>query len=119
MATCQATMIDFDEKTIPDLVTVPGTIIGLAVVSLLAGARLPEEIFVAGPAGRTSWLANMHLASPLDFPDSLAGGTSAGLAIGLVCYLLWCFALLPRSWRTRHGLGRALCIFTARIAREP
>jgi hypothetical protein len=41
------------------------------------------------------------------------------LAIGLACYLAWCFALLPRHWRPRHGFKRALQIFTARIAREP
>jgi prepilin signal peptidase PulO-like enzyme (type II secretory pathway) len=41
------------------------------------------------------------------------------LLIGLACYVGWCFALLPRHWRTRHGLGRACEIFCARIVREP
>jgi prepilin signal peptidase PulO-like enzyme (type II secretory pathway) len=115
-----ASLIDLDEKTIPDLVTIPGTLAGLLLMTLLPAARLPEEISVAIPAGAAPWLANVHLASPNDFPPALDGAPLLrGLAMGLGCYLLWCFALLPRSWRTRHGLGRALRIFTARIAREP
>jgi leader peptidase (prepilin peptidase)/N-methyltransferase len=115
-----ASLIDLDEKTIPDLVTIPGTLIGLLLMTLLPSARLIEEIAVAIPGGRVLAWANMHLASPLDFPAVLGGAPSlTGLFIGLTCYLLWCFGLLPRSWRTRHGLGRALRIFTARIAREP
>jgi prepilin signal peptidase PulO-like enzyme (type II secretory pathway) len=115
-----ASLIDLDEKTIPDLVTIPGTLAGLLLMTLLPGARLLEEIDVAIPAGLAPWLSNMHLASPNEFPLALGGAAAlVGLAVGLACYLLWCFALLPRSWRTRHGLGRALRIFTARIAREP
>jgi prepilin signal peptidase PulO-like enzyme (type II secretory pathway) len=115
-----ASLIDLDEKTIPDLVTIPGTLLGLLLMSLLPAAQLPEEILVAIPGGKVPWLGNVHLASPIEFPPALGGaGALAGLLVGLACYLLWCFALLPRSWRTRHGLGRAVRIFTARIAREP
>jgi prepilin signal peptidase PulO-like enzyme (type II secretory pathway) len=39
--------------------------------------------------------------------------------LGVACYLLWCFALLPRSWRTRRGWKRAIGILYARIVREP
>jgi leader peptidase (prepilin peptidase) / N-methyltransferase len=109
-----ASLIDLDEKTIPDLVTIPGTLVGLLLMTLLPAARLPEEFIVA------PWLSNMDLASPGEFPLALGGApTLAGLGVGLACYLLWCFALLPRSWRTRHGVRRALQILTARIAREP
>jgi prepilin signal peptidase PulO-like enzyme (type II secretory pathway) len=115
-----ASLIDLDEKTIPDLVTIPGTLVGLTLMSLLPLARLPEEIALAVPAGVAPGLGSLHLASPLDFPATLAGAPStAGLVLGLACYLLWCFALLPRSWRTRHGWRRAVSIFIARIAREP
>jgi prepilin signal peptidase PulO-like enzyme (type II secretory pathway) len=112
-----ATFIDADEKLIPDTVTIPGTLVGLILLGLLPTARLPEEIDVAGPAGQVLALVNVHLASPNDWPTEL--DRAAGLGIGLSCFLLWCFALLPRSWRTRHGLDRALRIFVARLAREP
>ena len=112
-----ASLIDADEKLIPDIVTIPGTLVGLTLMSTLSDARLPEEVTVAAPAGRVAWLDNVQLASPNGWPPLLDGIT--GLWIGLGCYLLWCFALLPRSWRTRHGLGRAMSIFIARIAREP
>jgi prepilin signal peptidase PulO-like enzyme (type II secretory pathway) len=106
-----ASLIDADEKLIPDIVTIPGTLVGLTLMTLIPESRLPEEMGVA------PWLASLQIASPNDWPPLLDG--IAGLWIGLGCYLLWCFALLPRSWRTRHGLGRALRIFIARIAREP
>jgi prepilin signal peptidase PulO-like enzyme (type II secretory pathway) len=115
-----ASLIDLDEKTIPDLVTIPGTLAGLLLMTLLPTGRLPEEIAVAMPGGRAAWVANMQIASPNPFPVELGGAPAlTGLGIGLACYLLWCFGLLPRSWRTRHGLVRALRIFTARIVREP
>jgi prepilin signal peptidase PulO-like enzyme (type II secretory pathway) len=115
-----ASLIDLDEKTIPDLVTIPGTLAGLLLMTLLPAARLTEEILVALPGGKAPWPANMHLASPNEFPLAMGGAPAyVGLAVGLACYLLWCFALLPRNWRTRHGLGLAVRIFVARIAREP
>ncbi|MEX2139688.1 MAG: A24 family peptidase [Pirellulales bacterium] len=115
-----ASLIDLDEKTIPDLVTIPGTLVGLSLMGLMPPARLPEEIAVAVPGGVVAGLSSMQLASPLNFPAALGGASStAGLVLGLACYLLWCFALLPRSWRTRHGWARAVRILMARIAREP
>jgi prepilin signal peptidase PulO-like enzyme (type II secretory pathway) len=115
-----ASLIDADEKTIPDLVTIPGTILGLLVMALLPAARLPEEIVVAAPGGAIPLMANLQIASPNPWPAALEGRPAiAPLAIGLGCYLLWCIGLLPRVWRTRHGLRRAVAIFKARIAREP
>jgi prepilin signal peptidase PulO-like enzyme (type II secretory pathway) len=116
-----ASLIDLDEKTVPDLVTIPGTLLGLSLLALVPLARLPEEIAVAAPGGGAdAWIANVQLESPRAFSAELAGAPArAGLAVGLGCYWLWCFALLPRSWRTRHGWRRALGIFVARIAREP
>ena len=40
------------------------------------------------------------------------------LAIGLGCVWLWCVALMPRVWYSRHGFGRAWQIFWARLLRE-
>lgn len=115
-----ASLIDLDEKTIPDLVTIPGTLLGLVLVTLLPLARLPEEVGVAVGGGVAAALDSVQLASPISFPTALTGApATAGLVLGLACHLLWCFALLPRSWRTRRGWKRAVGILFARILREP
>ncbi len=114
-----ASLIDADEKTIPDLVTIPGTLIGLALITALPVAMPPQEVALVAPPGAV-WIEPLTLAAPNDWPPALAGAPNLNsLAIALGCYLLWCFALLPRVWRTRHGLARAWAIFTARLAREP
>ena len=114
-----ATFIDLDELTIPDEVTVPGTLLGLALLAAVPAAALPDvpTVFV-NPAGfnLNPLPRGMNIASPWDFPDVLHG--SAGLALGLGCYWLWCVALLPRRWRGRHGWRRAIQLIGARIARE-
>jgi prepilin signal peptidase PulO-like enzyme (type II secretory pathway) len=114
-----ASFIDLDEKTIPDAVTIPGTLAGLIVLSICPLARLPEEITIAIAGEAAPWMANMQLASPRDFPASLSGTSAArGLVLGLGCYLFWCFALLPRSWRMRRGWRLAMRMFVARMAKE-
>jgi leader peptidase (prepilin peptidase)/N-methyltransferase len=114
-----ASLIDADEKTIPDLVTIPGTLVGLALITALPAAMPPQEIALAAPLGAL-WIEPLTLASPNDWPPALAGAPSLNsLLIALGCYWLWCFALLPRVWRTRHGMKRACAIFTARLVREP
>ena len=53
--------IDFDEMTIPDGVTIPGTLAGLAIVTLWPCALLPD--IVAGPL-QASMLTAVWLTSP-------------------------------------------------------
>ena len=109
-----ATFIDFDEQTIPDAVTVPGTLLALMLAGLC-------------PTGTLPWLEqhvqNQQLSyqiQPLrfDFPDQadvfLASFVS--LIVGLACYLDWCGALLPRRWRMGVGVGKAWRIMWRRIA---
>jgi prepilin signal peptidase PulO-like enzyme (type II secretory pathway) len=114
-----ASLIDADEKTIPDIVTIPGTLLGLALVTALPSGMPSQEVALVAPAGAI-WIESLTLASPNDWPAMLDGAPNLkSLAIALGCYWLWCFALLPRVWRMRHGLARAWAIFTARLAREP
>jgi len=106
-----ASMIDVDEKTIPDEITVAGTLLGL-----LAAAAWPESLL---PDIRLNGLF-LHLASPNDWPEWLAGAPRVGaLALGLGCWWAWCAAILPRTWHARHGFRRAVLLCCARIAREP
>ncbi len=114
-----ATFIDIDEKTIPDQVTVPGVLIGLALATLCPWSLLPGMTFML-PAmvPQTEFL---HLASPGPWPRALNGGVPnhESLWLALTCFWLWCFALLPRTWHGRYGCRRAVRYFFAKIFREP
>ena len=134
-----ASMIDVDEKTIPDTITVPGALLGLLLASVYPWSLLPE--FVApmnallrpeywqrlsaetwqvlqpaspelAPGGPLGWMP--HLA-----PQGIRSFAEAGtLAAGLGCWWLWCVGLMPRSWYSRHGYRRALQLSVARLVRE-
>ncbi|MEO1496713.1 MAG: A24 family peptidase [Planctomycetota bacterium] len=132
-----ASVIDCDEKTIPDEVTVPGTLLGLVLVTLLPMGHLPNvEVRQAPPIvgaellrdgepiatdlGETLWIEPTHVAAPLDWPGELAGGPANGtaLGVGLACYGLWCFALTPRYLRLRRGLLFGVSVVLRRVVRS-
>lgn len=132
-----ASLIDIDEKTIPDEVTVPGTLIGLLLATLLPMGHLPNvedriarpEVGIALPGqdGRQlvgefgpAWLEPTHIAAPNEWPTVLDGGAGAhtSLWLGLGCFAFWCFALTPREWRTKRGVAAGLALLLRRVARE-
>ena len=123
-----ASMIDIDERTIPDAIAIPGTILGLLLAaacpwSLLHGAVPPPNnvfppVFWNALSPRTWPLLQLTSPLPLQlWPRWLSG--SCGLMIGLGCWWLWCVALMPRSWYSRHGYRRALQLSVARLVRAP
>jgi prepilin signal peptidase PulO-like enzyme (type II secretory pathway) len=108
-------VIDADEKLIPDAITVPGTILGLTTATICPFALLPV-LWNEGGMVRAGFL---HLSSPGPWPAGLAGWPHVGsLALALACWWLWCVALVHRTWYDRHGWRRALGLMLARIARE-
>ncbi|MCA9126700.1 MAG: prepilin peptidase [Planctomycetales bacterium] len=107
-----ATFIDFDEHSIPDYITVPGTVIGLAGATF-ALAWLPFRIF---PAAGFNAIEEMHCNAPFGWPNALNG--SQGLAIALLIVCVWGFALLDRRWITRRGFRKAIQYFFARLLRN-
>ncbi|MGA2035611.1 MAG: A24 family peptidase, partial [Thermoguttaceae bacterium] len=110
-----AALIDFDEKTIPDAITIPGTLAGLLLAALMPVALLPDAF--VDPAGGL-FCQPLWLTAPNVWPAQLNGFPKAGpLWLGLACYLLWCLALLPRPWYARHGYRRALRILAAHVVR--
>ena len=125
-----ASLIDADEKTIPDSITVPGTLVGLLLAAAFHWSLLPDvfprpdrspmlEFTCFVRPDRPVTLQSVRLTAPNELPPSLHAFPHAGsLAIGLSCWWLWCVALLPRSWHGRHGWRRALQLFWARLARE-
>jgi leader peptidase (prepilin peptidase) / N-methyltransferase len=118
-----ASLIDFDEKTIPDEITVPGTLAGLVLAAAMPWCLLPE---VVPPVDFHFWQAvaverwpMVTLVSPAAWPESLGGFPRTGsLLLGVGCFWAWCAAILPRTWYSRHGLRRAVVLCCARIARE-
>jgi leader peptidase (prepilin peptidase) / N-methyltransferase len=104
-----ATFIDFDEQSIPDYVTVPGTVIGL-LGAALAPAWLPFNLVSA--AG----VEELHAAIPNPWPMWLDG--PKGLLIGLLIIGVWGFALLDRRVIRRRGLVKAVQYFFAIMFRN-
>lgn len=109
-----ASWIDVDERIIPDSVTIPGTLLGLTLATLVPQSLLPDVILNREGAVVTY----LHAASPNDWPAMLVAGQVTALAVGLGCYWLWCAGLLPRRWRARRGVVWAWRLFWARLARE-
>jgi prepilin signal peptidase PulO-like enzyme (type II secretory pathway) len=117
-----ATFIDFDEKSIPDSVTVPGTLIGLLFAAILPFSLLPVSIPPTGPPGYD--LGFLILTSPqMDFapnwPVSSWLNGPQGLAIGVLCFVSWCIAILPATVWTRSGPVKAVQYYFASIVRHP
>lgn len=114
-----AAVIDLDEMVIPDSVTVWGTLVGLLLACLVPEGQLPERVQLGaatGPGVLNQQVVGMRFVSPRPWPESYDG--ALGLALGLGCYAAWCLALLPRLWRPRRGLARALRLFFAYLLRS-
>lgn len=108
-----ATFIDFDEKTIPDSITVPGVLVALLLVTVWPSALLPAQlprlgVMASGPV----WLTS----STTIWPAWLNGWR--GLAIGLAGYLSWCLAVTPAIITSRRGLVNGVRYFFASIVRH-
>jgi leader peptidase (prepilin peptidase) / N-methyltransferase len=124
-----ASLIDADEKTIPDAITVPGTLLGLLLAAVLPLSLLPDMSGWTGldlGARRHLWQVIspdtwplMVITAPNEMPDWLGGFPRGGsLALGLGCWWLWCFGLMRRDWHGCHGLRRASGLFLLRLWRE-
>jgi prepilin signal peptidase PulO-like enzyme (type II secretory pathway) len=110
-----AALIDADETIIPDSIIIPGTLIGLAFAAIFPQSLLPNAYQIV--PGR--WILDpLWLSSPNSWPVGLNPPGIHGLLCGVACWLLWCFALLPRTWYSRHGARRALSLCLARIRRD-
>jgi len=101
-----ASLIDWDEKFIPDGVTVVGTLVGLVFVT-----AFPWSLLFADPQF-------LHAAAPLPWPVAFRSGELSALAVGLACFWLWCFGLANRTWYARHGVRRAVALCWARMRRD-
>lgn len=108
-----ASFIDFDEQTIPDLITLPGTLLALLLSVLPWRSFLPAEVFWG------QQLAVAETLFPTPAPYAVHWETWRGLTLGLAIWGGWIFALLDRRWVTRHGLVRACGYLLHGIRRRP
>ncbi len=114
-------LVDIDEKTIPDALTVPGTLAGLGLAAAVPFSLLPVPWRELGPqGGQQIEFGFLTLVSPHVWNGWVQDlGHPRLLAAGLACWWLWCVALLHRTWYSRHGWCRAAALMLARLARSP
>ncbi len=115
-----ASVLDLREYTIPDGVTVPGLLLGLALAGLVPGSLPAVVTFqpppnILPPPGPADFLT---LNSPNPWPAALAAQRPWPLALGLGCLWLWCLGLLDRTWRGRRGVRFAIGLMATRIVRS-
>jgi len=111
-----ASLIDIDEKIIPDEITISGTLVGLLLAAAWPLSLLPDAVpTISGELD----LKFLTLTSPNEWPIWLNGAPLIGsLGIALACWWAWCAALLPRTWYSRHGWRRAAQLCWAGIVRD-
>ncbi|MCC9603578.1 A24 family peptidase [Stieleria sp. JC731] len=103
-----ATFIDFDEKTIPDTLTIPGTIFALICAWCSVWVFLPW----AGPNGPLPTI----FTAPAGVGNQWQGPQGWWTAIAI--WSGWCFALANRRVILRRGLAKALEYFMASLVRN-
>ncbi|WP_235934709.1 prepilin peptidase [Candidatus Laterigemmans baculatus] len=108
-----ATFIDFDEQTVPDAITIPGTLLGFALAAHSVEAFLPVSLRHAGGV----FLEPVLLTAPGGWSADWSG--TAGLWLGLGLYAGWCFALADRRVILRRGFRKAVTYFFAGLVRLP
>jgi prepilin signal peptidase PulO-like enzyme (type II secretory pathway) len=107
-----ATFIDFDEQTIPDEVTIPGTIAALALAAIWPDSQLP--VIRNNPLGIPAYLP-LVVTSTGDWPAWL--NRWPGAATGIALYAGWCVALVPALLTLRRGWRRAVRYYLASMLR--
>jgi leader peptidase (prepilin peptidase) / N-methyltransferase len=107
-----ATFIDFDEKTIPDEITIPGTILGLFLAGLLPGMALPSAEMVGF---YTFELSSVQAFGP-PWPAGLLGIAGLLLAYGL--FTMWGLALMDKVTTLRRGWWKGAVYLVASVRRR-
>jgi leader peptidase (prepilin peptidase) / N-methyltransferase len=113
-----ASFIDIDEKIIPDTITVPGTLLGLLLATLLPWSLLDGYAWM--PIGGATQHEFLTIFSPNPWHPMMDPAPQvASLALALSCWWGWCFAIMPRRWMTQRGVLMAVKLLCTRLRREP
>lgn len=123
-----ATLIDLDEKTIPDQVTIPMTLLAL----LLGASGTPISLPIAANSTTGPWTLEsrdapsdaaplpLTLASPADHvweTDRYWGNDNRSVPFALFVVVAWGFALLPKVVTWRRGFFKGIELLIASIRR--
>jgi prepilin signal peptidase PulO-like enzyme (type II secretory pathway) len=136
-----ASLIDMDDMIIPDVLTVPGTILGLVFAAFLPQTFLPateirnEVVWVAPREEGKNPTESFYLrriAEPKAVPLNLVSPNpnnqlklstpTEQLQTGIILSLLWifwCFAMLPRIWYRKLPFRKAFALFCRWLYRSP
>ncbi len=136
-----AALIDIDDMIIPDILTVPGTLLGLSLAALLPQTLLPAtEIrteVTPAPYSQDKNIAQqydvkfsvspnavpLNLCSPNPIPKSWekTDGSERRTRLGIMfaCWAFWCFAMTDRVWYFKLPFKKAAMIFWRRWSRSP
>ena len=106
-----ATFIDFDEKIIPDEITLPGTLFALVMAAAAPWFRLPELVNQMKAVG----VRPIHYGSTNGLPTWHLG--EIGIVAALLIVLVWFFSLLPGRYTLRYGLIRGIRIMLGSMLR--
>lgn len=109
-----ATFIDFDEKTIPDEITIPGTLAGLFLAATWSDSLLPV-VKLVNPALQLRGYAPLLLTSTEAWPEWLDGWR--GCVLGVAIFAAWCLVLIPALCTLRRGWKMAVQYYFASIVR--
>ena len=109
-----ATFIDFDEQMIPDAITIPGTLMGLAFAFILPQSLLPIAVLLPGPIPMVG-IGSLLVSSPDNFPPWLFEWQ--GLALACLGVVSWCVAMLPATYTLRRGWRKGVRYYFASVAR--
>ena len=111
-----ASLIDIDEKTIPDAITVTGALVGLLLAAVYPWSLPTADEWLVKDTRHVEFLT---FVSPNPWPDAFGGLPHLlPLCAALGCWTLWCVGLLPRRWNTRRGLTTAVRVFFHRLRVE-
>lgn len=132
-----ATLIDLDDMIIPDILTVPGTILGLVLVTVFPQTSLPvtqirpSNILLESTAEITiEAYESMKFVAMNTVPLNVCSPNPAGnlwrpddggmhWIILSALWLFWCFAMLNRVWYARLPFRKAAAIFCRYLRRSP
>ncbi len=120
LALC-ASLVDLDDYVIPDLLMIPGVLLGLCAAVLFPVLTAP----IAWPldwTGENSTFSVCEFASYLLTSNgAVASVSNVRLFVGgslSLAWTFWAFALLDRRFYLRLGVRRAFAIFWRRIRRS-
>ncbi|MDR0335977.1 MAG: A24 family peptidase [Planctomycetaceae bacterium] len=138
-----ASLIDIDDMIIPDVLTIPGTILGLIVAAWLPQTLLPvtevhNEIVLTAPreAGRNPMEyydirrtaapnavpLNIYSPNPINIAQQQQTTTQQQIKTTLLLgflWMFWCFAMLNRVWYAQLPFRKAVAIFFRWLYRSP